>query len=76
METYGHFRKDWLNSFCSTFRAYPCVLSQILTCMTFNEFVVFNWSDHSGKSSHDIIQLLHLLWVTSLQHWEREGGKK
>lgn len=55
-----------------TLGAYPCVLSQILTCVAFDEFVMFNRSNHSGKSSHDIIQLLHLLWVASLQHWKRE----
>lgn len=54
----------------------PCELSQILTCVTFDEFVMFNWSNHSGKSSHDIIQLLHLLWVASLQHYRRQRDEK
>lgn len=68
------FVKNWLNKFsvlvtmAHILTAYPCVLSQTLTCVTFDEFVMFNRSNHSGKSSHDIIQLLHLLWVASLQH--------
>lgn len=73
------FGKNWLNSFsvpvpvAHILRVYPCVSSQILTCVTLDEFVMFGRSNHSGKSSHDIIQLLHLLWVASLQHWKREG---
>lgn len=48
-----------------------CIV-QILTGVTFDEFVMLNGSDHSCKPPHDVVQLLHLLRVASLQHWVKE----
>lgn len=51
-----------------------CIV-QILTGVTFDEFVMLNGSDHSCKPPHDVVQLLHLLRVASLQHWESNRGE-
>lgn len=48
---------------------------QILTGVTFDEFVMLNGSDHSCKPPHDVVQLLHLLRVAPLQHWESNRGE-
>lgn len=46
-----------------------------LTCVTFDEFVVFHGSRHSGEAPHGLVKLLHFLRVASLQHWKQEMGQ-
>lgn len=54
----------------------PSCLLKLLTSVAFDEFVVFDGSDHSGEPPHGVVKVLHLLGVAPLQHWESESGRR